>query len=510
MKKRYSLLLLSPGHVYSNMWALKELGALMNKSSASIPLALPLLAAITPDHYDITLVDEESSPIDFDRDWDLVGISSIMTNVDRAYEISARFRARGIPVILGGPYSSLNHEESLGHADTVVVGEAEDLWPGVLADFESGDLKPVYKAEGFPSIGRQPIPRWDLIDTRQTLSLNVQISRGCPNGCDFCCVPAMFGYKQRYREIDNVVEEIRSLPIKQLSFVDDNFTADREYARELCERLIPLEVSWNCLCDSRVARDRELLDLMAAAGCHTILIGFESLDPESLAIAKAKRNRVAEYRDVVAAINGAGIHVTGAFVVGFDGDTLEAFDDIYDFYMETDVSYVMLNILTAFPGTRLHADLAAQGRTWEVPSRFLTGVFPSFDYKPPLTPMGLFEKNLDAYERIYSYDIVYDKMMRLYANGNYVHPRRNIGMWSKVSGMGSVFRRFVLSGDPRKRALIRRVFGLIQTGKLRPDLIFEYLFFVESANDYIARYRGMRERLVEDMETYLPGTRTTD
>jgi radical SAM superfamily enzyme YgiQ (UPF0313 family) len=483
------------------MWALKELGGLLRKRSATIPLALPVLAALTPDGYDVTLVDEESSRIDFSRRHDIVGISSIVTNTARAYELAARFREAGSHVVLGGPYTSLNHEESLPHADTVIVGEAEELWPRFLRDFEAGAPLPLYQADRVPSIARQPIPRWDLIDTSRCLALNVQVSRGCPNGCDFCCVTRMFGGKQRFREIDNVIAEIEALPLRQISFVDDNFTSDKAYTRALVARLKPLEISWNCLCGNDVADDPALLAEMADAGCHTILVGFESLDPESLAIARAKRDAVGRYRQVVETINRAGIHVTGAFIVGFDQDTVEAFDRILDFYLSTDISYVMLNILTAFPGTRLHDAMLREGRALEIPSRFLTGVFPSIRYTN-IGPEEIFRRNLRTYERIYSWDVVARKMDRIFASGNYTHPRHGIGFWPKVYGMASVLRRFLLSRDPAKRRLIRDVFGRIRRNEIDPNHVFEYLFFIEAANDYIARYASMEDELVGRIMEY--------
>lgn len=501
MKKKYSLLLVSPGHEYSNMWALKELGGLLNKRAATFPLALPLLASLTPDHYDITLIDEESSSINFKKKYDLVGISSIVTNMKRAYELADKFRSLGIPVVMGGPYTSLNYEKSLNHADCVVVGEAEELWPELLKDFERGVMRKMYKCETPPAFKTQPIPRWDLIDTRKSLSLNVQISRGCPNGCNFCCVPAMFGVRQRYRDIDNVIEEIKAIPSKQLSFVDDNFTANKAYAKELLARLKPLNLDWNCLCSYEIAYEPELLKDMAEAGCHTMLIGFESLNPESLNIAKKKKKSVALYKEVIDNINKAGIHVTGAFIVGFDEDNLDAFDHIYNFYKENDISYVMLNILTAFPNTTLHKNLVKQDRMIDIPVEFLTGVFPSFKYSK-IDPVEMFEKNLETYEKIYSYDIIYDKLIRLFSAGNYVYSRNGISIWDRVMGMKNVFKRFVFTKNKKKRELIFKIFKLIGTGQINADVVFEYLFFIEAANDYIIKYKSNKDVLLEKIKTF--------
>jgi radical SAM superfamily enzyme YgiQ (UPF0313 family) len=497
-----TLLLVSPRHEFSNLWALRELGGLLGRCSVSFPLALPTLAALTPPEYEIALVDEDDTPLDPRRRYDVVGISSMITNTPRAYALADAFRAAGSYVVMGGAYTTLRHEESLRHADTVVIGEAEELWPRFLADLEAGRPQPVYRCESQPSIARQPLPRWDLVDARRLLALNVQVSRGCPNGCAFCCVGAMFGTRQRYRDVDNVVAEIAALPSKQLSFVDDNLTADKAYARRLVEAIEPLGVSWNCLCGQDVADDPDLLARMAAAGCHTILVGFESLRAESLDVARRKQRAVPRYREVVSRINAAGIHVTGAFIVGFDADTDAAFDDILAFYRETDLSYVMLNLLTAFPGTALHTALAAEGRTLDVPHECLIGPFPSFRYAR-LEPRAAFARLFETFEAIYSYETVAEKMPRLFANGAYRRPRLVVGTRDKLVAMKNAFGRFLFTRDRAKRALFLSIMKRIRRREIDPDKAFEYLFLVEAANDYLRKCRDRRTEMLARIDTYV-------
>ncbi len=483
------------------MWALKELGELLNKKAATFPLALPALAALTPDYYDIKLIDEESSPIKYIKIPDLVGISSMATNTKRAYEIANKFKKMGSTVVMGGPYTTLNYQESLNHADAVVVGEAEELWGEFLKDFENGSIKKIYKSNQLPDISRLPIPRWDLVDVKKSLSLNVQISRGCPNGCDFCCVTKMFGAKQRYRDIDNVIEEIKSLPVKQLSFVDDNFTSNKKYVKELLMKIKPLHISWNCLASYELGDDEELLNQMADAGCHTILIGFESLNPGSLKVAKKKQHGVSKYEKVVENINRAGIHVTGAFIVGFEEDTLETFDNIYNFYIENNISYIMLNILTAFPNTKLYNNLKKQNRILDIPHNYLTGVFPSMKYDK-IGPVDIFNKNLETYRKIYSYDIIMDKVKKIFSEGNYVYPRYGINIKDRISGVANILKRFVFSKNKKKREIIKNIFIMIKNREMTPDLLFEYLFFVEAANIYIDKYNNMKYELQEDIKGF--------
>ncbi len=501
MPKPRSLLLVTPRHVVNNLWTLKELGALLGKRTMAFPLALPTLAALTPPGYDITLADEEYMPLDPRRRYDVVGISSMITNTPRAYELADAFRASGAYVVMGGPHTTLRHEESLQHADTVVIGEAEELWPRFLADLEAGRPQPVYRCEAPLPFARQPHPRWDLVAAKDALAFNVQVSRGCPNGCAFCCVPAMFGTRQRYRDVDNVVAEIAALPSRQLSFVDDNFTADKGYVRRLLEAIEPLGVSWNCLCGQDVADDPELLARMAAAGCHTILIGFESLSAESLAVARRKQRAIPRYREIVARINRAGIHVTGAFIVGFDADTRATFEDVFEFYRETDVSYVMLNLLTAFPGTALHDTLSGEGRTLDVPHECLNGVFPSFRYAH-LGPHEAFDGLLETYERIYSYDIIWEKLSRIFANGAFGRPKHGIGTWQKITAVGRAFGRFVFTRDRAKRTLFLEIARAVRRREIDPDRAFAYLFLVEAANDYLKYCRRRRGELLAKIDSY--------
>ncbi len=452
MKKhgRYSLLLISPRHAYRNMWTLKEVGHLVDKKVTSYPLALPTIAAMTPDHYDIRLVDEEMEPVPFDEKPDLVGISSMVTNTGRAYEIADRFRERGAAVVMGGPHTTLRYKESLDHADSVVVGEAEGLWEVLLEDFENNRLETMYKAKKRISLGRVPIPRWDLVDTGQVLSLNVQISRGCPNACEFCCVTRMFGSRQRYRDIDNVVEELKALPLKQVAFVDDNFTADKDYVRDLMRRMRPMGISWTCLAGVDVSNDRELLRAMADAGCNSILLGFESLNPQSLSEARKSQNRIEDYELTIQRIHRSGIHVIGAFVVGFDADTLEAFDQICAFADRNNISYVMLNMLTAFPGTGLYRRMKKQGRLLHVSPELLNGMFPSFRYKN-MSEVDIFTRYFDTLERLYAFRDLRRKALNVLGTGCFRRRKTGVGVAEKLAGVRSVLRELLLTRDGDKR-----------------------------------------------------------
>ena len=274
-KNKYLLFLISPAQKYVNYPAHSELAKIFGKRRLMIPLALPTIAALTPEHYDIRIFDEEIEKIPFDETPDIVGITTLAATINRAFELGDLYRKKGAKVVFGGPYASFQVEEALQHSDSVVVSEAEGKWEKCLE---------------VPYITQKP-PRWDLVNLNRIFQIAIQVSRGCPFNCDFCLVSKNFGRKMRYREISNVVEELKAAPSKYFFFVDDNLTINKKYAKELMKAIIPLKISWGCMCSIDIATDDELLQLMADAGCFNILVGFESLNPDSLDASNKHHNK---------------------------------------------------------------------------------------------------------------------------------------------------------------------------------------------------------------------------
>jgi len=407
--KRYRLLLIAPRLTYPHLWNLREVSELMGKRLFSYPLALPLVAALTPANYDIRIVHEDIETIPFDAPVDLVGITSMVPTIGRAYEIADAFRARGVPVVMGGTHVTFNTGEALKHASAVVAGEAEGVWPRCCADFEAGTLAGVYRAAEPPVFKTSPMPRWDLIDTSGLLVLGVQASRGCPYRCEFCLVSKMFGNRMRYRDLDDLLEEIRRLPKAQLFFVDDNLTADKEYARALMPRLEQLRVSWSCQASIDVADDEQLLAAMARAGCMSIVIGFESVDPAALTETRKFHNRIQRYEEAIRRVHAAGIHVIGALIVGFDADTPETFDHIFEFTTRNNISQVMLSTLTVLPGTDLTERMRADGRLVGADTRLINGVYPCMRYQN-FSQEDLYHRYFGLLGRLYDYGVVEKKV----------------------------------------------------------------------------------------------------
>ncbi len=242
------------------------------------PRNLLYVAAVTPKDAEIVLVDEHVGKIDFEEEIDLVGITALTATAPRAYEIGDEFKRRGVKVVLGGIHPSILPEEAIQHADAVVVGEAENLWPQLIEDFKRRELKRFYQSSQKPSLENLPFPRRDLLEGKRYLTKNfIQVTRGCPFDCDFCSVSKFFGKKHRFRPVGDVIKEIESLKGKFTVFADDNIVAQAKHAKELFKALIPYKKRWFSQAALTMNDDDELLRLSAQSGFEGVYIGFESL-----------------------------------------------------------------------------------------------------------------------------------------------------------------------------------------------------------------------------------------
>jgi len=329
-------------------------------------LSLLSVAAETPKDCTVRIVDEQIEEIP--RDWavDLVGITCMTAAAPRAYELADRFRARGIPVVLGGVHPTLCPEEAMEHADSVVRGEAEGLWPTVVADAGAGKLQSLYAHASPPALGgRKPLPR-QLLRPGGYVVPAVQATRGCPHHCRFCTVAALHQGTQRQRPVAEVIEEIRSLPGRFFMFVDDNLTADRDYASALFCALVPLRKAWVMQSTLAVAGDEDLVSLAAAAGCVALFAGLETFSDANLRAADKGFHRVGEYRHAVERLHAASIAVEAGIVFGFDGDESGVFASTLRAIRDIGLDFVQVSIRTPLPGTPDHRDLEPQicDRDW--------------------------------------------------------------------------------------------------------------------------------------------------
>lgn len=381
------------------------------------PLGLMCLAAHTPEGVDVRIIDESVERIDFNDVPDLVGISTMTATAPRSYDVADRFRAMGAKVVLGGVHASMLPEEALEHADSVVVGEAEEIWPGVVSDAAAGRLEPIYRQEAFSDFKRPLLPRRDLITPKRYWSANVvQTSRGCPHSCNFCSVTAFNGRRIRVRDIDNVLSEVESLPRSNLMrkkvvpFVDDNIAANPGHAKELFKALIPMKIQWGSQASISIARDEELVELAAASGCRFLFIGLETLSPRSLEEMGKSQNKVEEYAEALRRLKKNNIQVMGAFVFGFDADDESVFSDTVEFAIENKIQVAQFANLTPYPGTRLYSQLLEENRV--EPNFWLD---PSWDshvvFQPKqMSPRRLYDNTHQVHLDFYSYRSIFKRM----------------------------------------------------------------------------------------------------
>ncbi|MCK4516419.1 MAG: B12-binding domain-containing radical SAM protein, partial [Spirochaetaceae bacterium] len=326
-------------------------------------LSLLTVAAATPPDWDVSIVDEYVSPIDFSEEFDCVGISFMTAGAPRAYEIADLCRSRGITVVAGGFHPTFLPNEALEHFDSVCVGDAEPSWPVMLKDIEANRLKPLYTSDRNRSLSNLPIPRRDLLTKASYLTRNtVQTSRGCPNRCHFCSVSAFHNATYRHRPVSDVIAEIRNLSGKLLIFIDDNIVSDRSYALELFGALKELDRHWFSQAELKIAKDPELLDAAVESGCQGLFVGFESLSDENLKAMHKGFNRAEEYLRSTETLHSRGIAVEAAFIFGLDNDTVDVFDKTLDFLTESAVEVAQLTMMTPFPGTALYEQLEREGR----------------------------------------------------------------------------------------------------------------------------------------------------
>ena len=357
-----------------------------NKIIASLPsLGLLTLAGLTPDQFHIEyheIADLKTLP-ELPVDFDLVALSTFTAQFYEACDVADYYRAKNIPVVMGGITVSSLREQAGEHCTSVVVGEGETLWPQVLADFERGALKPVYVTNREFDLAAAPMPRFDLLQPDKYNRLTVQTSRGCPHKCEFCASSILLTPRYKVKPVEKVIAEIRAIkeiwPRPFIEFADDNSFVHREHYKRLLRELARENVRWFTEADVNVAADSELLGLMRDSGCQQVLIGLESPRRTSLYGLELKNNWKLRQQDhylaAIETIQSYGVTVNGCFILGLDGDTRDVFADVLNFVHASALYEVQVTFQTAFPGTPLYARLQREGRilrdrAWELCTLF--------------------------------------------------------------------------------------------------------------------------------------------
>jgi radical SAM superfamily enzyme YgiQ (UPF0313 family) len=412
--KSKKLILINPFNQYTK-------GGLYDTHAMSPPLALGIIAALTPEDWHIEIIDENFDEFSF-RDADLVGISAMTANINRAYEISAIYREKGIPTVIGGIHASMLPDEAARYCDVVVSGEAESVWHILIEDFLAGRLKPRYKGEFLP-MKHMPAPRRDLFHPSYTYA-NIQTTRGCPMNCDFCSVHTFNGSRYRQRPVEEVLDELESIPFDRVYFVDDNIIG---YSKQSADRAIALfkgmidrgiKKDWYCQASLNVADNEEVLRYAAESGCRMILIGIESEKEEQLEEANKKLNLrmgTSKYKEVFDRIHKYGISVLGALIYGLDSDTV---DDLYartQFAIESNMDAMQATIVTPLPGTGLYDRMLKENRLLftNYPEDWKHYHFLEVVHKPKkLEPKAFMEAMLDNWSIMYDDKLLQKKMLK--------------------------------------------------------------------------------------------------
>jgi radical SAM superfamily enzyme YgiQ (UPF0313 family) len=413
------------------------------------PLAPATLAGLTPRDRDtqIRFYDDRTEPIPFDEPTDLAALSVETYTAKRSYQIASEFRRRGVPVVMGGFHPTLVPDEAGEYAESIVMGEAEGLWPTVIEDFRNGRLRPEYRHSKRPSLSGLRPDRTIFAGKRYLPVGLVEAGRGCHFRCEFCAIQTYFSNTQTRRPTEEIVDEIRRIRKPLIFFVDDNITSNMDQAKAFFRALIPLRIRWVSQASINAAHDDEFLQLIKASGCQGLLIGFETLNPENLRKMRKSFNLMnGGYERALANLRRHGIRLYVTFILGYDdddGDTLEktlAFAERHRFYI------VAFNHLTPFPGTPLYDRLKTEGRLlydrWWLDPEYRYGMV-------PFAPRGISasqveQRCVEARQRFYRIASILRRSFDFETNS------RNWFMWTHFFSINLLFRSEVLqrSGFP--------------------------------------------------------------
>ncbi|MCP5003220.1 MAG: B12-binding domain-containing radical SAM protein [Planctomycetes bacterium] len=340
-------------------------GSLFKKGKILIPrLNLIHLAGLTLKDVEVEIVEELAENIDFETECDLVGITAFTCQATRAYKIADEFKKKGKTVIMGGIHVSSLPYDALKHADSIIIGEADYLWPSVINDFKNKKLKSIYKHSQLHDLKDLPIPRYDLVKKENYILplMPVQASRGCPHNCDFCTVTKFFGGSYRFRPIDDVIRDIKASESKNIMFVDDNIIANRKYATELFTRLIPLKIRWFSSCTINIGHFPDLCRLATESGCFGLVIGVESIKQSNLNIIGKRQNKVSEYYRLLKSARENGLSIILSIIVGLDDDDESIFNDTIKFVSKIKPFMPLVGVPIPYPGTGMAKKLESDKR----------------------------------------------------------------------------------------------------------------------------------------------------
>lgn len=412
-KKTYKLLLVNPV-------GKRGAGLVRSKESIYPPMALGIIAALTPDNWEVEIIDENFTPFEY-KDADLIGFTSLTSTVTRCYDLAKEYRKNKIPTVIGGIHASMRPMEAKNYIDTVVVGEAEDIWGQLIEDFEKHRLKEIYRSKT-PSMKNHVSPRIDLYHPDYSFG-SVQTTRGCPMKCEFCSVHTFNGSKYRLRNIEKSVHDFMSVDKDYIYLVDDNFAGyskqSREHAMSFLKGIISEKStkSWAGSSSMNVADDDELLRLMQDSGCKMVFLGIESELIDQLEQANKKTNLkigVDKFSEVYKKIHDHRIAVMGAFIFGLDNDTPETIQRRTEYILQSDIDIMQATILTPLPGTLLFKRYLEEGRLLytNFPEDWDRYNYIDVVFQPnKMSPAEFEEAAFQAWEQLYSLKTIKRKFL---------------------------------------------------------------------------------------------------
>lgn len=343
-------------------------GFIVNKDTRYQPLSLGIIAALTPPYWKVKIMDENFREFKY-YPADLVGFTAFTSTVPRAYELAAVYREKGIPTVIGGIHASMRPEEAGNYVDCVVTGEAETVWPGLIEDFENGRLRQRYTGT-LTSMVNSPLPRRDLLHPAYVFA-SVQTTRGCPMNCDFCSVTAFNGSRYRFRPVEDVIAEMKTIPQRNLFILDDNIAGHTRESEDRAVRLFKamiesgIKKDWVGQASLKIADNEEVLKYAARSGCRMLLIGIETEREDQLAIVNKKTNLAMgpdSYDRVFTTLHKYGISSIASFIFGWEQDTRETIDNRVRFTRECKADAIQSAIMTPLPGTRLFEKIEKERR----------------------------------------------------------------------------------------------------------------------------------------------------
>jgi radical SAM superfamily enzyme YgiQ (UPF0313 family) len=407
---------LSNNPIFNKFWSESNFADAYRKNWSGFSTGLLIIAALTPEEHEVLIIDENFVEVPFEEQFDVVGISILTQTSLRGYEIADEYRKRGVTVIIGGIHATIMWREAQSHSDAVVVGEAENIWPSVLDNVKKKSLKKIYCSSQPVNLELSPIPKYDIINPKHYHTFWIQTTRGCPRDCDFCSASKIFGTTYRTKSIRQVMCEIDHIVSNfgkvRISFCDDNFLTNKKRSQELLKQLQEYNLRWFAQSDISIGKHDAVLDSLEKAGCNFLFIGMESVSESSLhGIDKRnwKLSQLSHYSSFVDNIQSRGIGVLGAFMFGFDNDTMETPEAISKFIIENNLYDSQVTLLTPLPGTKLRERLVKENRL--LPTKWSNYTFFDVNFVHPVLKKEELENGLLTIYRTISKKEVYLKKM---------------------------------------------------------------------------------------------------